>query len=92
MPSLMSQLSPSVTNQIRLDHTHVLTTFHQYEMDASPNTKKALVDNACLALEIHAQLEEEIFYPAMRSFAAGVKTNAGKLVGSDASAIWLISR
>jgi hypothetical protein len=54
---------------IRMDHTHVLTTFHQYEADASPRVKKGLVDQACVALEIHAQLEEEIFYPAMRAVA-----------------------
>jgi hypothetical protein len=69
MPSLMSQLSPSITNMIRLDHTHVLTAFHQYEIGSSPRLKKGLVDNVCLALEIHAQLEEEIFYPAMRVVA-----------------------
>jgi len=69
MPSLMSQLSPSVTNQIRLDHTHVLTAFHQYEIGSSARLKKGLVDNICLAIEIHAQLEEEIFYPALRAVA-----------------------
>ncbi|HVL75246.1 MAG TPA: hemerythrin domain-containing protein [Noviherbaspirillum sp.] len=67
MKSLKSTLSPSITNMIRMDHTAVLEIFHQYELDASPNTKKGLVDSACLALEIHAQLEEEIFYPAMRA-------------------------
>lgn len=66
----LSQLSPTITNMIRMDHTHVLTTFHQYEIDSSPQTKQALVNTACLALEIHAQLEEEIFYPAMRSLAS----------------------
>lgn len=69
MSSLLSQLSPSITNQIRLDHTHVLTAFHQYEMGASARQKKGLVDNICLAIEIHAQLEEEIFYPALRAVA-----------------------
>jgi hemerythrin superfamily protein len=65
---------PTITNMIRADHTHVLATFHQYEIDTSPGTKKALVNTICLALEIHAQLEEEIFYPAMRDVArdAGV--------------------
>ena len=29
--------------------------------------KKGLVDTVCVALEIHAQLEEEIFYPALRA-------------------------
>jgi hypothetical protein len=69
MPSLMSQLSPSITNMIRLDHTHVLTAFHQYEIGSSPRLKKGLADNVCLAIEIHAQLEEEIFYPALRVVA-----------------------
>jgi hemerythrin superfamily protein len=57
---------PTVTNMIRVDHTHVLATFHQYEIDTSPGTKRALVNTICAGLEIHAQLEEEIFYPAMR--------------------------
>jgi hypothetical protein len=67
--SLMSQLSPSVTNQIRLDHTHVLSAFHQYEVGSPARLKKGLADQVCLALEIHTQLEEEIFYPALRIVA-----------------------
>lgn len=74
MKSIVDNLSPSVTNMIRMDHTHVLATFHQYEIGSSPQTKQALVNSACLALEIHAQLEEEIFYPAMRNFAADTAT------------------
>ena len=66
MNSLLKKLSPTITNMIRMDHTHVMVTFHQYEADTAPKTKQALVNTACLALEIHAQLEEEIFYPAVR--------------------------
>ncbi|MDQ6679569.1 MAG: hemerythrin domain-containing protein [Pseudomonadota bacterium] len=66
MNSLMNKLSPTITNMIRMDHTHVMLTFHQYEADTRPKTKKALVNTASIALEIHAQLEEEIFYPAVR--------------------------
>jgi hemerythrin superfamily protein len=69
MNNLLSRLSPSITNMIRMDHTHVLTTFHQYQVDTSPRIKKGLADTICVALEIHAQLEEEIFYPAMRAIA-----------------------
>ncbi|GAB3778555.1 hypothetical protein GCM10028796_59150 [Ramlibacter monticola] len=69
MSSLLSQLSPSITNMIRLDHTHVLTAFHQYEIGSSERQKRGLADNVCLAIEIHAQLEEEIFYPALRVVA-----------------------
>lgn len=53
------------TGQIRFDHTHVITLFRRYKPDTSPSTKEGLVRNVCAALEIHAQLEEEIFYPAL---------------------------
>jgi hemerythrin superfamily protein len=58
-------LSSSVSKMIRADHTHVLAVFHRYRNDSAPRTKQALVDTVCLALDIHAQLEEEILYPAM---------------------------
>jgi hypothetical protein len=54
---------------IRFDHSHVMTNFHHYETKSYPGTKKALVNTICLGLEIHAQLEEEIFYPAMNGVA-----------------------
>ena len=69
MNPIFSRLSPSITNMIRMDHTHVLATFHQYQNDSSPRIKKGLADTVCVALEIHTQLEEEIFYPAMRQIA-----------------------
>lgn len=74
---------PTITNMIRADHTHVLATFHQYEIDTSPGTKRALVNTICLALEIHAQLEEEIFYPAMREIARDADTVAKSVPEHD---------
>ena len=62
----MSKLSPSVTDMIRFDHSHVLVTFHQYTTTTRPSVKKALADTICDALEIHATLEEEVFYPVIR--------------------------
>jgi hemerythrin superfamily protein len=72
--SIFTKLSPTITNMIRFDHTHVVAMFHQYEIDTPPKTKQALVNTICAALEIHAQLEEEIFYPAMRSANVDVPT------------------
>lgn len=72
MTSLANKLFPTITNMIRLDHTHVMATFHQFEADTDPGIKRGLVNTACLALEVHAQLEEEIFYPALRA----VESNA----------------
>ena len=61
--------SPEITTLIRLDHTHVLAAFRRYRSRLSSVRKRALVANACLGLELHAQLEEEIFYAAL--FANG---------------------
>jgi hemerythrin superfamily protein len=69
MNPVLKTLAPKATGMIRADHRHVLATFHQYHADTHPATKQALVNTICLALEIHAQLEEEIFYPAMREVA-----------------------
>jgi hypothetical protein len=63
--ALTNRLSPNITTMIRLDHTHVVALFHRYKADGSAGRKRALIRNACLALEVHAQLEEEIFYPAL---------------------------
>jgi hemerythrin superfamily protein len=62
----LKKLSPSITDMIRFDHSHVMVTFHQYTRDKRPSVKKALAETICDALEIHAMLEEEVFYPVMR--------------------------
>ena len=69
MASMLSKMSPSITSMIRMDHTHVMAAFHQYQVDTPARVKKGLADNICLALEVHAQLEEEIFYPALREIS-----------------------
>jgi hemerythrin superfamily protein len=72
MTTFIGHLSPSITNLIRIDHAHVLGTFRQFHAGTSPHKKQALVESACLALELHAELEEEIFYPALRELASDV--------------------
>jgi hemerythrin superfamily protein len=61
-----SAMTPDITTMIRIDHTHVLMLFRRFRPWTSNTRKRALATNACLALEVHAQLEEEIFYPALR--------------------------
>ncbi|SAK56565.1 cation-binding protein [Caballeronia temeraria] len=55
----------SVTTMIRMDHRHVMAAFHRYRRRTPWWRKHAIVELICTALEIHAQLEEEIFYPAL---------------------------
>ena len=71
MSAIASKLSPPITSMIRLDHTHAVSVFHQYTQYKTPRTRQALAETLCLALEIHAQLEEEIFYPAMQRVEHG---------------------
>lgn len=59
-------ITPYITTMIEIDHTHVLALFRRVRPWTSPSRKRAILSNACLALEVHAQLEEEIFYPALR--------------------------
>ena len=77
MHALLTKVAPSITDMIRADHGRVLTTFHRDKADRSPAKKRALVATICLALEVHAQAEEEIFYPAMGSVDSAL---VGKLI------------
>jgi hypothetical protein len=67
MLALLNRLAPSATDMIRADHTRVLAVFHRYDIDASPRIKSGLVETVCRALEVHAQMEEDVFYPALRA-------------------------
>lgn len=50
---------------LREDHRKVRDLFRQFDEADDASTKKAIVDEAVAELMVHAQLEEEIFYPAM---------------------------
>jgi hemerythrin superfamily protein len=66
MNALLRAAGPSAADLIRADHTRVMATFHRYGIDSSPRTKRKLAEAICLALEVHAQMEEEVLYPALR--------------------------
>jgi hemerythrin superfamily protein len=52
------------------DHVAVKKLFNAYkklcENDGSPDEKQELAEQICQELTVHAQLEEEIFYPQVR--------------------------
>lgn len=73
MSAALDGMTPDITRMIRLDHAHVLAAFRRYRAHMPVTRKRALVENVCLALDIHAQLEAEIFYPAMRRIAAAAE-------------------
>ena len=51
---------------LRTDHRNVQDMFDQFEKTRSGDRKKALAEKICNELTVHAQIEEEIFYPAAR--------------------------
>jgi hypothetical protein len=54
------------------DHRNVKRMFKDFEdltgsrAKSAPQKKRELADQICLELKVHAQVEEEIFYPALR--------------------------
>jgi hemerythrin-like domain-containing protein len=51
---------------LRADHQMVQELFDKYEKTRSEDRKGALAEQVCKELTVHAQIEEEIFYPAVR--------------------------
>lgn len=49
---------------LKADHKEVDAMFKAYEKTDDDIKKQELADNICKALTVHAQIEEEIFYPA----------------------------
>ncbi|HYF44321.1 MAG TPA: hemerythrin domain-containing protein [Ramlibacter sp.] len=46
------------------DHQRVEQLFADFQSASDPSQKQAIAQLICLELTVHAQLEEEIFYPA----------------------------
>ncbi len=81
---------------LKADHEAVSHLFGEYEKTRSVANKKALVKEICVALTAHAQIEEEIFYPAVKAALkdrllvpeatvehAGVKSLIAQLEGKE---------
>jgi len=49
---------------LKADHRQVEEWFEQFESTRSDDRKKKLAGQICQALEVHTQIEAEIFYPA----------------------------
>lgn len=54
------------TALLAADHRKVEALFESYESARQASQKTRIAQEICLELTIHAMLEEEIFYPAMR--------------------------
>lgn len=66
-----STQAPDAIKLLKDDHREVEEWFEEFENTSSASKKQKLANQICLALTVHAQIEEEIFYPACRE--AGVE-------------------
>ena len=52
---------------LKADHKKVSGLFADFEKARAATTKKKLVSTICTELSVHAQVEEELFYPAVKA-------------------------
>lgn len=61
-----SHKTAEATALLRADHKHVAELFAEFGTTRSTANKKAIVAQICTELSVHAQVEEEIFYPEVQ--------------------------
>ncbi|MBT2332551.1 hemerythrin domain-containing protein [Variovorax paradoxus] len=72
MPTSTKRAAPDACSLLDTDHRHVKKMFKEYEElthSRAANVqqkKRELANQICTELSVHAQIEEEIFYPALR--------------------------
>jgi hemerythrin superfamily protein len=65
-PSKSKAAAKDAIAMLKADHEAVSKLFAEYDKTRSVANKKELVAQICSALSVHAQIEEEIFYPAVK--------------------------
>jgi general stress protein YciG/hemerythrin-like domain-containing protein len=69
---MKQSVAPKATDLLRADHRKVEELFSQYEtQEGQMQSRDAVISQICQELEVHARLEEEIFYPAVRAAETG---------------------
>jgi hypothetical protein len=58
--------SPEALKLLKEDHAKVQSLFNQYEKLESDAEKQEVATTICNELKLHASMEEQIFYPAVR--------------------------
>lgn len=62
--------APDAIKLLTADHREVKALFQQYQEmvdhEAEDQEKQEIADQICLMLTVHAQIEEELFYPAAK--------------------------
>ena len=62
----MAETKLDALKLLSADHREVEALFEKFEKASRDGTKEKIAKQICTELKIHAQIEEEIFYPALR--------------------------
>ncbi|MDB5691779.1 MAG: hemerythrin [Alphaproteobacteria bacterium] len=62
----MAETSQDAIKLLTQDHREVEALFEKFEKASGDGAKEKLARQICTELKIHAMIEEEIFYPALR--------------------------
>ena len=74
------------------DHRRVEELFDQFETARKPERKQEIVQNICMELTVHAELEESAFYPAVREALGREEDLLDEAVVEHSSLKWLIGQ
>lgn len=66
MTAIVERVAPGAADLVRRDHQALLTLFHRWGLQRPRRRRRALALSCALALEVHARVEEEILYTALR--------------------------
>jgi len=69
-PARNGARAPEATTLLRADHREVARLLAEHSRTPNAVKKKQLAAQICAALAVHAQIEEEIFYPALKEALA----------------------
>ena len=61
---MAAQDTPDAVALLKADHRKVEDLFAKFEAAKGDGKKKALAEQICMELTVHAKIEEDIFYPA----------------------------
>src|SRR5579862_3455781 len=64
-PPSIGETTMNALQLLKADHQEVAALFQEFET-ADSGDKAAIAEQVCQKLTVHAQIEEEIFYPAAR--------------------------
>ena len=62
----MAETKLDAIKLLSADHREVEALFEKFEKASRDGTKEKIAKQICTELKIHAQIEEEVFYPALR--------------------------